>query len=171
MNKVRLGVIGIGSMGSSHSRWLADGQVEGSCLSAVCDIDEARRAWARENLPSEVRVYDNYLELLDSGEVDGVIIAVPHYLHPEMAAAALERELHVMVEKPAGVYVNQIREMNQAAERRPELVFGMMFNQRMNPLYQKVKEILEEGTIGAIRRVNWIITSWWRTRHMGNWGK
>ena len=91
MNKVRLGVIGIGSMGSSHSRWLADGQVEGSCLSAVCDIDEARRAWARENLPSEVRVYDNYLELLDSGEVDGVIIAVPHYLHPEMAAAALER--------------------------------------------------------------------------------
>lgn len=164
MNKVRLGVIGIGSMGSSHSRWLADGQVEGSCLSAVCDIDEARRAWARENLPSEVRVYDNYLELLDSGEVDGVIIAVPHYLHPEMAAAALERELHVMVEKPAGVYVNQIREMNQAAERRPELVFGMMFNQRMNPLYQKVKEILEEGTIGAIRRVNWIITSWWRTQ-------
>ena len=81
-----------------------------------------------------------------------------------MAIAALERDLHVMVEKPAGVYVNQIKEMNAAAARKPQLVFGMMFNQRMNPLYQKVKAILEEGTIGDIRRVSWMITSWWRTQ-------
>ena len=89
------------------------------------------------------KIYDNYLDLLDSGEVDAVVIAVPHYLHPEMAIAALERDLHVMVEKPAGVYVNQIKEMNAAAAKKPQLVFGMMFNQRMNPLYQKVKAILE----------------------------
>ena len=164
MNKVRFGMIGVGNMGTSHFGWLVNNRIEGACLSAVCDIDEGRRNWARENLPADVKIYDNYLDLLDSGLVDAVVIAVPHYLHPEMAIAALERDLHVMVEKPAGVYVNQIKEMNAAAARKPQLVFGMMFNQRMNPLYQKVKAILEEGTIGDIRRVSWMITSWWRTQ-------
>ena len=164
MNKVRFGMIGVGNMGTSHFGWLVNNLIEGACLSAVCDIDEGRRNWARENLPADVKIYDNYLDLLDSGLVDAVVIAVPHYLHPEMAIAALERDLHVMVEKPAGVYVNQIKEMNAAAARKPQLVFGMMFNQRMNPLYQKVKAILEEGTIGDIRRVSWMITSWWRTQ-------
>lgn len=164
MNKVRFGMIGVGNMGTSHCGWLVNNRIEGACLSAVCDIDEGRRNWARENLPADVKIYDNYLDLLDSGLVDAVVIAVPHYLHPEMAIAALERDLHVMVEKPAGVYVNQIKEMNAAAARKPQLVFGMMFNQRMNPLYQKVKAILEEGTIGDIRRVSWMITSWWRTQ-------
>lgn len=164
MNKVRYGMIGVGNMGTSHCGWLVNNRIEDACLTAVCDIDEGRRNWAKENLPADVKIYDNYLDLLDSGVVDAVVIAVPHYLHPEMAIAALERNLHVMVEKPAGVYVNQIKEMNAAAAKKPELVFGMMFNQRMNPLYQKVKAILEEGTIGNIRRVSWMITSWWRTQ-------
>lgn len=162
MNKVRFGMIGVGNMGTSHCGWLVNNRIEGACLSAVCDIDEGRRNWARENLPADVKIYDNYLDLLDSGLVDAVVIAVPHYLHPEMAIAALERDLHVMVEKPAGVYVNQIKEMNAAAARKPQLVFGMMFNQRMNPLYQKIKEIMDSGRLGGLRRVTWIITTWWR---------
>lgn len=164
MTEVRFGIIGVGNMGTSHSGWLAGGRIEGACLTAVCDIDQSRRQWARENLPETVAVYENYEELLDSKKVDAVIIAVPHYLHPEMAIAAMERDLHVMVEKPAGVYVAQIQKMNEAAAKKPKLVYGMMFNQRMNPLYQKVKAILEEGTIGELRRVSWMITSWWRTQ-------
>lgn len=164
MDEVRFGIIGVGNMGTSHCGWLVNNRIGGACLTAVCDIDEKRRKWAEENLPDNVKIYDNYLELLNSGMVDAVVIAVPHYLHPEMAIAALDRNLNVMVEKPAGVYVNQIREMNAAADKKPELVFGMMFNQRMNPLYQKVKTILDEGTIGNLRRVSWMITSWWRTQ-------
>ena len=162
--EVRMGVIGIGNMGTSHSKWLVEGKIPGARLSAVCDIDENRRIWAKENLGTDVAIYECYEEMLQSGNVDAVIIAVPHYLHPEMAIAAMNHNLHVMVEKPAGVYADQVREMNEAARKKPELVFGMMFNQRMNPLYQKVKQILDEGTIGSLRRVSWMITSWWRTQ-------
>ncbi len=163
MENVRYGVIGIGNMGTSHSGWLAGGKIPGATLTAVCDIDEKRRAWAKENLP-EVAVFEDYKELLDSKLVDAVIIAVPHYLHPEMAIESLKRNINTMVEKPAGVYASQIREMNAEAEKHPDVKFAMMFNQRTNPLYQKVKEILEAGTIGELRRVTWIITSWWRTQ-------
>ena len=163
MENVRYGVIGIGNMGTSHSGWLAGGKIPGATLTAVCDIDEKRRAWAKENLP-EVAVFEDYKELLDSKLVDAVIIAVPHYLHPEMAIEALKRNINTMVEKPAGVYASQIREMNAEAEKHPNVKFAMMFNQRTNPLYQKVKEILDAGTIGELRRVTWIITSWWRTQ-------
>ena len=163
MENVRYGVIGIGNMGTSHSGWLAGGKIPGATLTAVCDIDEKRRAWAKENLP-EVAVFEDYKELLDSKLVDAVIIAVPHYLHPEMAIESLKRNINTMVEKPAGVYASQIREMNAEAEKHPDVKFAMMFNQRTNPLYQKVKEILDAGTIGEQRRVTWIITSWWRTQ-------
>ena len=163
MENVRYGVIGIGNMGTSHSGWLAGGKIPGATLTAVCDIDEKRRAWAKENLP-EVAVFEDYKELLDSKLVDAVIIAVPHYLHPEMAIEALKRNINTMVEKPDGVYASQIREMNAEAEKHPDVKFAMMFNQRTNPLYQKVKEILDAGTIGELRRVTWIITSWWRTQ-------
>ena len=163
MENVRYGVIGIGNMGTSHSGWLAGGKIPGATLTAVCDIDEKRRVWAKENLP-EVAVFEDYKELLDSSLVDAVIIAVPHYLHPEMAIESLKRNINTMVEKPAGVYASQIREMNAEAEKHPDVKFAMMFNQRTNPLYQKVKEILDAGTIGELRRVTWIITSWWRTQ-------
>lgn len=164
MEQVRIGVIGIGNMGTSHSKWLAAGQIAGAKLAAVCDIDPERKEWAAENLPKEVSFFDTYQELLKSKSVDAVVIAVPHYLHPEIAIAAMKENLHVMVEKPAGVYTKQIRQMNEEAAKRPDLVFGMMFNQRMNPLYQRVKALLDAGTVGNIRRVHWMITSWWRTQ-------
>jgi predicted dehydrogenase len=55
-----------------------------------------------------------------------------------------------------------VRELNALAETKPELTFAIMFNQRNNPLYARIKEIVEGGEIGAIRRTNWIITTWWR---------
>lgn len=164
MNPVRYGIVGIGNMGTSHAGWLIDGKVKGAVLTAVCDICPERKKWAEENVPIDIAFYSNYLELLDSKKIDAVLIAVPHYLHPTIAIEALKRDIHTLVEKPAGVYTKQIREMNEMAKTKPELVFGMMFNQRMNPLYQRVKEIMDSGTIGDIRRVNWLITSWWRTQ-------
>jgi predicted dehydrogenase len=91
-----------------------------------------------------------------------VLIAVPHYFHPEFAMAAFQAGKHVMCEKPAGVYTKQVREMNEAAEKSG-LVFGMMFNQRTDCIYRKMREIVKSGELGAIKRVNWIITDWYRT--------
>ena len=120
-------------------------------LGAICDIDSARKEICAEKYP-DVPFYDNYIDMLESGDVDAVITCVPHYLHPEMCINALKRNIHALVEKPAGVYTKQVRELNEFAATKPELAFGIMFNQRANPLFQKVKEMIDNGAIGHIRR-------------------
>lgn len=120
--------------------------------------------------PSVAR-FDSAAALMDSGLVNAVLIAVPHYDHPILAMEAFQRGLHVMVEKPAGVYTKKVREMNEAA-KRAGVVFGMMFNQRTNHVYRKMKELVDSGELGAIRRTNWIITDWYRPQayyNSGSW--
>lgn len=161
MKKVRLGIIGIGTQGSAYAGFILEGRVKNMEIGAICDIDPEKKAIAEEKYP-DVPFYNNYIEMLESGDVDAVVTTVPHYLHPEMGIEALKRDIHVLGEKPAGVYTKQVKELNEFAATKPELTFAIMFNQRTNELYQKVKEIVDNGEIGNIRRTNWIITTWWR---------
>lgn len=161
MEKVRMGIIGIGAQGGAYAGFLAEGKVAHMTIGAICDIDPAKKAMCAEKYP-DIPFYDNYIEMLESGHVDAVVTCVPHYLHPEMGIEALKRDIHALVEKPAGVYTKQVQELNDYAATKPELTFGIVFNQRSNPLYQKVKEIIDNGEIGDIRRTNWLITTWWR---------
>ncbi len=163
MDNVRIGIIGIGNMGSGHARYLANGEVPGATLTAVCDNNPARLDWARTNLPSSVQLFESADALFASQQVDGVIVAVPHYLHPPMVIKAFDHGLHVMSEKPAGVYTKQVREMNERAARS-DRVFGIMFNQRTSPLYQKLRDLIQSGELGEIKRTNWIITNWYRSQ-------
>lgn len=163
MKQVRLGIIGIGGMGSNHARSIVEGKVPEMKLTAVADIKEARRQWAVKELPPDVAVYGEGRELIDSGSCDAVLIATPHYQHPELAIYSLERGLHVLTEKPAGVYTKQVREMNEAAERSDK-VFAIMLNQRTNCVYRKMHEMISGGELGQLKRVNWIITDWYRTQ-------
>ena len=125
--------------------------------------------WAKETLPADVTIFENGDQLIESGLCDAVIIATPHYEHPRLAILAFEHGLHVMSEKPAGVYTKQVREMNEAAARSGK-VFGMMFNQRTNCVYRKMHEMVQSGKYGQIKRVNWIITDWYRTQAYYNSG-
>lgn len=160
---LRIGVVGIGNMGRAHAQYLAAGQIEGAALTAVCDIAPAALEWARTQLGSEIKRFASIDDLLASGSVDGVIIATPHYDHPPLAIKALRAGLHVLVEKPAGVYTKQVHEMNAAAETSGR-VFGIMFNQRTNPLYQKVRDLVHSGELGELKRINWIVTDWYRSQ-------
>ncbi len=171
MKKLRIGIIGIGNMGTIH----ADNIIKGKCpdlsLTAVADINPCRLTWAKENLPSEVVLFATAEEMLDSGLLDGCIIATPHYDHPSLAVECMKRDIHVMVEKPAGVYTKQVRLMNEEAEKH-SAVFGMMFNQRTTSAYRKVYELVHSGKYGEIRRTNWIITNWYRPQayyDSGDW--
>jgi len=164
MMNVRVGLVGYGNMGKSHAKWIHGGMVPGLVLSAICDNDEKTLALAKETYKDDVSYFDDYDKMVASKKVDAVIIAVPHYFHPPFAIKAMKEGLHVMVEKPAGVYTKQVEEMDSEAKKHPELVYAMMLNQRANPLYMKIKEMLDEGRIGSIRRVSWIATSWWRTQ-------
>ncbi len=163
MQTVRLGIIGLGNMGKGHIGYIQKGEVSGVKLTAVCDAQEAGLEWARQTLGDSVRLFDDPLAMMDSGEVDGVLIATPHYSHPELAIACFKRGLHVLCEKPAGVYTKQVREMNEAAAGSGS-VFSMMYNQRTNPLYRKLKDLIDSGELGEVRRTNWIITNWYRSQ-------
>ena len=163
MDKVRIGIIGCGNMGSGYVRMITGGDCPDAVITAVADRKAERRKWAASMLPSAA-VFSDGLELIESGECDAVMIETPHYQHPELAIAAMRHGLHVLSDKPAGVYTKQVREMNEEAGKHPELVFAIMFNQRTNPVYIRMKEIVSSGSYGAIKRVNWIITDWYRTQ-------
>lgn len=169
MSKVRLGIIGIGGMGSSHARNIVNGNVPGAELAAVCDINPERLQWAKENLGEDIQTFENADAFFAAKAVDAVIIATPHYFHPPLAIQGFANGLNVLCEKPAGVYTKQVREMNEAAVKSGK-VFSMMFNQRTNPLYQKLKELISSGELGEIKRTNWIITDWFRTQSYYNSG-
>lgn len=157
---VRLGVIGFGNMGTTHARNVYQGKVKNMELAAICDISEARQDKAKELYPS-LPVFNDAQELYKSGLCDAVIIAVPHYDHPALAIKALEAGLNVITEKPAGVYTKQVKEMNESAKKCGK-VFGIMYNQRTNPVYQKIRDLVKNGALGHIKRITWIVTDWYR---------
>ena len=160
---LRLGIIGAGNMGSGHAKNIVAGKCPDIVITAMADRKESRREWIRDNVPG-AQIFTEGSELIASGAADAVLIAVPHYQHPTLAIEAFEHGLHVMCEKPAGVYTLQVREMMAAADRHPDLTFGMIFNQRTNCVYRKMKEMLDSGEVGEIKRMNWIVTDWYRTQ-------
>lgn len=171
MDQLRLGIIGVGNIGSAHCRNILSGKTPEIRLSAVADRDGSRRAWAKGILPEGTKLFSEGSELIASGTCDAVLIAVPHYQHPGLAVLAFSKGLHVLCEKPAGVYTKQVRQMNKAAVKSG-LTFGMMFNQRTNCIYRKMHEMVRGGELGEIKRVNWIITDWYRTQiyyDSGDW--
>ncbi len=156
---VRLGIIGLGAQGGMYAKLIGDGRIPDLCLGAICDIDAGKAAVAeRYGAP----FFDDHLTMLDSGAVDAIVTTVPHYLHPEMGIAALQRGVHALVEKPAGVYTAQVDELVRFAATTPDLTFAIMFNQRTNPLYIDLRALLASGELGALRHSTWTITTWWR---------
>jgi predicted dehydrogenase len=173
--KPRLGIVGFGVQGSVYAELIADGVVTNMDLGAICDGNPARRQTVESKYA--VAFYQDYTAMLDSGSVDAVVLCVPSYLHPQMGIDALQHGIHVLLEKPAGVYTKQVKELNAVAATKPELTFAIMFNQRNNPLYRKIKDIISIGAIGEIRHTSWIITTWWRPQvyydqaaWRGSWG-
>lgn len=162
MEKIRVGVLGMGSMGSQYARMLWQGEIPRMELAAVTRIGKKAEEWAKRELPEDFPVFQNGEELLEYSPLDAVIIATPHYSHEQYTLTAMKRGLHVMCEKPEGVYTLQAERMNREAAER-SLVFAIMFQQRTLPVYRKIREIVKSGRYGALKRVNWILTDWYRT--------
>ena len=173
---VRFGIIGIGNMGRSHLSGFVAGKVKDGKVTAICDINPEKLKYADE-IGADVKKFTKAEDLLTCGEIDAVVIATPHYFHPEYAKIAFDNNLHVLIEKPAGVYTKQVREMNERAAKSDK-IFGIMYNQRTNPVYQKIRDLITSGELGAIKRINWIITDWYRPQAYhdssdwrSSWGK
>ncbi len=163
---IRTAVIGVGNMGSKYAEILQDGLVEGMELAALTRLRDPYKELLRGSLEDGVPVFesaDMLFEAVENGElnIDAVIIATPHYAHEEIAVRAFKNGLHVLCDKPSGVYSRQARKMEEAADESGK-VFSMVFNQRTLPIYIKLKEIVSSGKYGALKRMNWVVTDWYR---------
>ena len=169
MEQVRYGIIGIGNMGSAHLNTFVEDQIPGAVLTALCDIKESRIAELKETYGDKYAYFTDYKELLASGLVDAIVIATPHYLHPVIGMEAFDAGIHVLSEKPIGVYTKNIYELMDKAEKTG-LAFGIDYNQRTNSYFQKIRELVQGGELGELKRCVWIITDWYRTQAYYNSG-
>ncbi|WP_106448975.1 Gfo/Idh/MocA family protein [Trichococcus alkaliphilus] len=162
--KVKLGIIGYGAEGGMYAGFFKNNDErlnDNIELAAICDNDPAKKAKIAEDFPG-LPFFDNYLDLLESGIVNAIVTTVPHYDHCVMGIAALERGIHLLGEKPAGVYTKDVERLIETSKKHPETTFAIFFNQRTNPLYRRVKQLMDEKAIGDLQRATWIITTWWR---------
>jgi predicted dehydrogenase len=157
MQTVRIGLVGLGNMGRAHRASIRAGKVEGLTLTAICDRQES----LPDPVPGETQFTD-FDTMLQSGTIDAVLIATPHYFHTSMGIAALNAGLHVMVEKPLSVHKADCERLI-AAHQGPQQVFGAMFQLRTDPIYQQIKSLITDGELGTIRRILWDCTDWFRT--------
>ena len=157
MNKVRMGIVGLGNMGKFHADYLLNHQVSRAELTAVSDAIPANL----ERYPS-LATFARSEDMIRSGLIDAVIIATPHYLHTTIGIDALERGLHVLVEKPISVHKADCERL-LAAHKDPKLVFAAMFQLRTDGKFKKLKQLVSNGELGELFRVSWIISDWYRT--------
>jgi len=155
--EVRVGVVGVGSMGGFHADYLLKGEVPRARLVAVCDVRPAQL----ERF-SGVSRFEDAGKLLRSGEVDAVIVATPHYFHTTVAIDAFQNGIHVLSEKPISVHKADCERMIAAHRANPKTVFGAMFQMRTEPLNIKVRQLVKNGELGPITRISLIVTSWFR---------
>lgn len=170
MENIRVGIIGLGGMGRGHMGHFMRNGVKGAKLTAVCDISPDSINEAKGRYPGDYEIYDNSDEFFEKAPMDGVIIATPHYQHPENAIKAFKKGKHVLVEKPAGVYTGQVYEMNEEAKKSGK-VFAIMFNLRTYPIFMKLKDLLDSGELGGLKRNSWVKTNWYRTQTYYDSGK
>jgi len=163
-DKVKIGIVGLGNMGSVHVRHVLN--LPNTELTAVCDIDEAMVKRITDQV--EVPAYDNHQAMLESADLDGIIIATPHYSHPEITLHGFEKGIHVLVEKPIAVHINDAQRMidgyAEALKTYPNLVFEAMFMQRTYGHWRKIKAMIDDGELGQLIRTTWLITDWFRTQ-------
>ena len=151
-------------MGTGHAKNFREEKIDNGVLSAVCDINPKKLDAFKERFGDSIKSFTKAEDMFKSGECDCVILCTPHYSHPELAISALDHDLNCIVEKPAGVYTLQVKEMLKRAESSDK-VLGIMFNQRTNPAFKAMKKMIADGKIGDIKRTNWIITDWYRTQY------
>lgn len=172
MKPVRFGIIGLGNMGSAHARDCAESDTLE--LAALCDIDEAKLDEIGSNY--DAPRFTDAEKMMDEADLDAVLVATPHYDHTPLSIAALGRGIHVLCEKPVGVHVKDVQKMidayEEARKTHPGLKFGAMFQMRTQNVWQKIKQLIDDGTLGRLVRATWIITSWFRTQYYydtGSW--
>ena len=150
---VRLGIIGTGNIGQQHLTLITSGAIEGALLTATASRSAATKT-------KDIQHFDNYLDMLDSDVIDAVLIATPTMKHIECALAAIQRGIHVLMEKPIAMSVAEASGLIDQVP--PGIQFAVMLNQRFHPAYSRLKQLMDDAVIGRLNRFNWTMTAWYR---------
>lgn len=156
--KIRLGIVGMGNMGKFHAAYLLNKKVARCELTAVSDAIPTNL----EPFQNQVKTFGSAEVMIHSGLIDAIVIATPHYLHTSLGILALQRGLHVLVEKPISVHKADCERL-LAAHTDSKQVFAAMFQLRTDPRYKKIRNLIQQGDLGEVVRFNWTITDWFRT--------
>ena len=169
MDKVRIGIVGLGNIGQLHAQSLLDGKIARGVLTAVANTSPSKLKPYQEQ---GLKVFGSGEELIASGEIDALLIATPHFQHTPLGIAALEAGLHVLVEKPISAHKADAERLIGKAKQHSDLIFGGMFQLRVEPRYIKMRELVQAGELGDLLRVIWIMTDWFRSEvyyQSGGW--
>ena len=170
MDFVKFGIIGTGNMGTGHTNSIS--QLSNAKLTAVCDINPKAFDRIKPEIREKIKCYTDAETFFKEADIDAVIIAVPHYSHPDLAIMAMQHGKHLIVEKPIAVHKKDAERMIAEAAKHPELKKSLMFNQRTLPAHKKIKQLIDSGELGKINRINWVITDWFRSQKYydsGDW--
>lgn len=157
---MRIGICGLGAMGTQHAALLSRGEAENIQLCAMADPGDRAAALAKEQFP-DIPFFKSTEDMINSGLIDAVILSTPPHLHAEQASYALDHGLHVIVEKPIGLHVAEARKLLKKAKAK-NLVYAMAMNQRYNPFHRRIHDVLASGELGKIHRVLYIATNCYR---------
>lgn len=152
---VRVGVIGVGVMGQEHARTIA-----ANTALQLTGVADAQQQNARD-VASEFgcKYFATAEELIETGEVDAVVIATPHWQHGSLAIKALRQGLHVICEKPLTVTVEEADDVLKAASQSRGM-FAVVHQKRFEPVYLYAKRLLDSGELGPIYRCSMIESAW-----------
>lgn len=147
MNKIKLGIAGLGRSGWGIHATAVQQLPELFEVAAAMDLDEKRRQDAAQTFGAQT--YDDFSQLVNDPNVEAVVVATPNFLHTANAIEALEAGKHVICEKPFGLSSADADQMIAAAKKADKFVVPFQ-NRRFEPHFQKVKKIIESGILGEI---------------------
>lgn len=144
----RTAIVGCGGIAQTHATYLS--KMNNVKIVAVCDILKERAEKLKNTYAPDAEIFDDYVKMLDSVKPDVLHVCTPHYLHSEMAIAALKRNINVMLEKPVCINLTQVEELIKA-EKESNAKICISFQNRYLLRNKKAKELISSGEAGTVK--------------------
>ena len=159
---VRIGIAGIGYIAEEYIKLFTQGRISGAVITALSSRNESHMRETAEKYGLDASLFTDYDAMLKSGCIDMVMICTPHFYHPGMAVRAIEAGIHTMIEKPVGVFPEELDQLTDCVRNHPQVQSGVLYCRRANPVFSKIKQLLSQGAVGDLKRVTWIVTDMYR---------
>lgn len=159
---IRVGIAGIGYIAEEYIKLFTQGKIQNARITALSSRNEAHMRSINDQYALNASLFTDYDAMLSSGTIDAVMICTPHFHHPNMAVRAMEAGIHTMIEKPVGIWPDELQRLTDCANAHLEVCAGVLYCRRTNPVFTKIKDLLASDALGSLKRVTWIVTDMYR---------